>query len=232
MDAAKPPVNLAVFDFDGTCLAGNSTVMVARDLARRRLISRSCTLRLIFWGVRYALHLPRERGGSFRYIFSAFRGWTARETDAYMAEVYAETVRPRLRPGAKDAVRDAREAGCVCVLLSATFENMVRLARDDLGVDCVLATGMFKDGEGNYTGLPDGEMEGRHKVEALSAFADGRFGEGKWELTYAYGDHHSDRPLLEAAKHPFVVTPNTGMKHIVKETGWPVLDWEMDVSKL
>ena len=225
MDAAKPPVNLAVFDFDGTCLAGNSTVMVARDLARRRLISRSCTLRLIFWGVRYALHLPRERGGSFRYIFSAFRGWTARETDAYMAEVYAETVRPRLRPGAKDAVRDAREAGCVCVLLSATFENMVRLARDDLGVDCVLATGMFKDGEGNYTGLPDGEMEGRHKVEALSAFADGRFGEGAWAVKRAFGDHVSDAAILAVAEEAAVVSPSPLMRLVAKAHRWPVLSW-------
>ena len=86
--------------------------------------------------------------------------------------------------------------------------------------------------DGTYTREVDGNpIEGEEKLVALKRWADGRFGPGKWELTYAYGDHHSDRPLLEAAKHPFAVTPNTGMKHIAKETGWPVLDWGMDVSK-
>ena len=51
------------------------------------------------------------------------------------------------------------------------------------------------------------------------------------ELAYAYGDHHSDEPLLAAAKWPFAVTPNTGMTKIAKRNHWPILDWSIDVPK-
>ena len=34
-----------------------------------------------------------------------------------------------------------------------------------------------------------------------------------------------------AAKHPFAVTPNTGMTKIAKRRHWPILDWSIDVPK-
>ena len=130
-------------------------------------------------------------------------------------------------------MRERTEEGCFVVVVSASFEPIVMRAMESHPFQVQISTRMKVAPNGTYTREVDGKpIEGAEKLVALKQWADGRFGEGKWELTYAYGDHHSDRPLLEAAKHPFVVTPNTGMKHIVKETGWPVLDWSMDVSNL
>ena len=63
---------------------------------------------------------------------------------------------------------------------------------------------------------------------AVFGAAEAKKRSGK-RIVVSSAEHSS---VLEAAKHSFVVTPNTGMKHIVKETGWPVLDWSMDVSNL
>ena len=218
-------VRLAVFDFDGTCLKGNSTVMLSRDLLKEGYITKGCALRLILWGVQYVLHLPRERGGAFYDMFTAFRGWSVWDIDEYLADLYARVIRPRLRPGAKAAIAQARADGCVTILLSATFSNLVRLAKDDLGVDFVVATPMFRDVDGSYTGLTDGEIEGERKVEELAAFADERFGKGAWTLERAYADHVSDRPILGAAEHAAVVSPSPLLRIAAVFRGWPVLSW-------
>ena len=46
-------VRLAVFDFDGTSIDGNSPVMLVSHLARRRMIGKRITLRIALWGLRY-----------------------------------------------------------------------------------------------------------------------------------------------------------------------------------
>ena len=152
---------------------------------------------------------------------------------SYLVSFYDKIIAKRFRAKADEEMRKRAEEGCIVVVVSASFEPIVMRAMESHPFQVQISTRMKVKPDGTYTREVDGKpIEGAEKLVALKHWADGRFGEGKWELTYAYGDHHSDRPLLEAAKHPFVVTPNTGMKHIVKETGWPVLDWSMDVSKL
>ena len=72
-------------------------------------------------------------------------------------------------------------------------------------------------------GLP---VEGAEKVAALRRFADARFGQGAWQLAYAYGDHHSDRTLLAAADTAFAVTPDRPLARYARRFGWKVLSWE------
>ena len=125
-----------------------------------------------------------------------------------------------------------KDEGCVVVVVSASFEPIVIRAMESHPFDAQISTRMKVAPDGTYTREVDGNpIEGEEKLIVLKRWCDRRFGEGNWELAYAYGDHHSDEPLLAAAQHPFVVSPNTGLSRIAKARKWPVLDWKMDVPK-
>ena len=68
-------------------------------------------------------------------------------------------------------------------------------------------------------------MEGDQKIVRLREFADERFGAGRWVLDAAYGDHHSDRTLLGAARNPVAVTPDRPLARTAKSEGWCIAEW-------
>lgn len=165
-------------------------------------------------------------------VFTAFEGKPKAEVDRYLIRFYDEWIARRFRPKADEAMKQRAEEGCSVVIVSATFEPIVLRAMESHPFHHQISTRMKVAADGTYTREVDGRcIEGAEKLIALKHWCDGHYGEGKWELAYAYGDHHSDEPLLSAAKHPYAVTPNTGMTKIAKRRGWPILDWSIDVPK-
>ena len=225
-------VRVAVFDFDGTSIEGSSPSWLVNRLIFERKISPITSLKIGFWGLAYKWHLPQNEAWVRGQVFKAFEGKPREEVDAYLTGFYDKYIAKRFRPQADEAMQKCRDEGCEVVVVSASFEPIVLRAMESHPFDHQISTRMKIAEDGTYTREVDGRpIEGDEKMVALRHWCDGRFGEGNWEIAYAYADHHSDRPLLAAATHPFAVTPNTGMSKIAKEEGWPVLDWEIEVPK-
>ena len=230
---ANDITRLAVFDFDGTSIEGSSPSWLVNRLMFERKISPATSLKIGFWGLAYKWHLPQSESWVRGQVFKAFDGKPKKAVDAYLVKFYDKIIAKRFRPKADAEMRKRAEEGCVVVVVSASFEPIVLRAMEKHPFDAQISTRMKVRPDGTYSREVDGKcIEGEEKLVALKRWADGRYGEGKWELAYAYGDHHSDEPLLSAAKHPFAVSPNTGMSRIAKAKGWPVLDWEMSVPKM
>jgi phosphoserine phosphatase len=45
------------------------------------------------------------------------------------------------------------------------------------------------------------------------------------EKSYAYGNHHSDLPLLEIVGNPHAVEPNSILEKIAHQRAWPILGY-------
>lgn len=217
---------VSVFDFDGTVIDGQSGALFTTYLLRRHMLPTSCVLRLGCWGVRYKLHLPYRQEESRELVFRAFDGLTAPEVDAIMTSFHEEVLVPRYRPRAV-AEFDRRNAeGDVTLLVSATFEPIARAAAGRLGADGSVATPMELGPDGSYTGRVGGSViAGAEKYRAAAAWCDEHLGRGRWELSSAYADHHSDEDLLARAAHPFAVCPGSTLRPIARRNGWPILDW-------
>ncbi len=225
-------VKVAVFDFDGTSIEGSSPTRLVNRLILERKLSPLTSLKIGFWGLAYKWHLPQNEAWVRGKVFSAFDGLPQEEVDGYLADFYDKHIARRFRPEADAAMRARAEEGCEVVVVSASFEPIVKRALEHHPFQHQISTRMRTREDGTYTREVEGRpIEGEEKLIALRHWCDGRFGEGRWELAYAYGDHHSDIPLLAAAEHPFAVSPNSGLKKYAKEHGWPILDWEMDVPK-
>lgn len=225
-------VKIAVFDFDDTSIQGSSPSWLVNRLIFSHKLSPLTSFKIACWAAAYKWHLPQNEAWVRGQVFRAFEGKPKEEVDAYLADFYDKNIAKRFRPAADEAMRAAAEEGCEVVVVSASFEPIVLRAMESHPFQYQISTRMKVAADGTYTREVDGRpIEGKEKLVALKHWCDGRYGEGNWVLEYAYGDHHSDEPLLAAAKHPFAVSPNTGMKRIAKRRGWPILDWEINVPK-
>ena len=231
-EVSTEKAKIAVFDFDGTSIEGSSPTRLVNRLILEHKITPLTSVKIAFWAMLYKWHLPQNEAWVRGQVFRAFNGKQKAEVDAYLTGFYDEYIEKRFRPKADETMRACAEDGCEVIVVSASFEPIVLRAMEKHSFRYQISTRMKVDDEGRYTREVDGRpIEGDEKLIALKHWCDGRFGEGNWRLVYAYGDHHSDEPLLSAAEHPFAVCPNTGLSRIAKRRGWTVLDWSIDVPR-
>lgn len=227
LSAAGKPVEVAAFDFDGTCINGSSPKRLVKILVRHNLISPYKTLRVGLWGLAYKLNLPKDPEGVRTRVFSAFKGLPAITVNDFMCRFYQRSIAALYRPDADAAMVAHLEAGHVVVLVSASFEPIIASAMVEHPIQFALASRMKIDAEGNYTDQVEGlPTEGPEKIVVLRKFLNERYGEGGWHLGWAYGDHYSDLEMLEAASNPCAVTPDQKLRRVAERRGWTVLDWD------
>lgn len=218
---------IAVFDFDGTVISGQSGFLLSAYLLRRHLSSVSRTLKLMWWGARYKLHLPQRQEEARELVVGALTQYSIEFANAVMHDFHREVIEGMYRPQALEEVRRRQAEGCCVLLVSATFEPIAELAAKKLGVDAFLATKMQVGADGHYTSKVDGPViEGAQKLVSATEWCNQHYGEGNWELAYAYGDHYSDATLLSAAQTPCAVCPGPTLTRLANKRGWTILNWE------
>lgn len=224
--ADTDPTRLAVFDFDGTSIKGDSPVLLVRHLLQRGMLQKRVVFRILLWAAAYKLRLPQNESKVRGLVFTAFEGHSADEVDRFLADFYDEHIALLFRPGADAAMRAHAAAGDTVIVISATFEPIILRAMEHHPFAFQISTRMRKASDGTYTreveGLP---VEGEEKIAAVKRFGDSHFGPGNWVLDSAYGDHHSDRAVLGAARHPYAVNPDRPLARTAREKGWSVLSW-------
>lgn len=145
-------------------------------------------------------------------------------------------VAPRLPPAALALVRQHRQAGHLCAIVTATASLIAEPFARLFGVDHLVATlAATSDGSPGaaFTGEIDGEPCYRHhKVTRvnrwLASGAPGVPGAPShlrgFAKSWFYSDAIGDLPLLSAVTHPVVVSPDERLLAHARSAGWPVLD--------
>lgn len=220
-------VKVAAFDFDGTCLSGSSPKKLVDFFIKHYLISVYKMLRIGFWALAYKLNLPNKDPNAVRRrVFSAFKGFPAIYVNDFMCRFYHERIAKLYRADADACMLAHLDEGHSVVLISASFEPIIASAMGEHPIPIAMATRMTIGEDGCYTGKVDGlPTEGPDKIIVLRKFLDDYYGEGNWVIGWAYGDHYSDVPLLEAAEHPCAVTPDPKLRSYAEKHGWDVLEW-------
>lgn len=195
---------IAIFDFDGTLIQGDSLIPFCELVA-----GRAAARRALLASVRDAMlrHARDPRlGADIRTTVKAL--WLRRtlsgatlDRAAEAAEALARWV--RWHPPMLDALkRHAGKGDRVVVATGALALYMPRLLRD-LPVDHLMATGVGV-ADGRLTGEIDGgNCVREEKARRVRAYleAHGPFPGGTW----GYGNRPSDLPFLALMKHPTVV---------------------------
>ena len=218
---------IVVFDFDGTSISGNSPVLLVRYLWREGLLRKSILTRIALWGLAYKLRLPQNESWVRGLVFSAFVDMTQEEADQLITTFYYQEVAKRFRKQADEAIRYHLSLGREVWVVSATFEPIILEVMKEHPFTHQFSTRMQVDERGHYTRLVEGTpVEGSEKIRLVHEYADECYGKDGWVLVSAYGDHHSDRPMLAAAQFPYAVTPDRPLRRTARRNGWTILDWE------
>lgn len=157
-----------------------------------------------------------------RIMLTFYRNRDIRPLEDGAEDFYHRYLKPHIAPRILDRVREHQSAGHTLVLVSASLRYMLKPVINDLGFHHLLCTDLEIAGDGLLTGNTDGPIcIDQHKRAAVKSLAHQK---GiRLDRSYAYGNHHSDIPMLETVGNPAAVEPTSQLYEKAVERGWPVL---------
>ncbi|WP_165966551.1 HAD-IB family hydrolase [Actinomadura sp. 7K507] len=218
----------AVFDLDGT--------IVASDVVEAHLWARLLDVPVRTWpgtllpvlksAPKYMRMEHRDRGEFLREFVRRYEGANEEELRALARDRLADVLLRRAWPQAIRRIRAHRAAGHRTVLLTGTVDVFVEPLRTLF--DDVLAA-RLRVVDGHYTGhFERPPLIGEARAAWLRSWAreEGVDLAGSW----AYGDHYSDRPVLEQVGNPVAVNPDPRLYRHAKQKRWAIADWDGDTG--
>ncbi|MEU8343544.1 HAD-IB family hydrolase [Spirillospora sp. NPDC048832] len=213
----------AVFDLDGTIVASDvvEAYLWARLLDAPVRSWPGALLPVLKSAPRYLRAEHRDRGEFLRAFVRRYEGAAEAELRALARERLGDVLLRRAWPQAIRRIRAHRAAGHRTVLLTGTVDLFVEPLRA-LFDDTIAARLRVVDGRctGHFEAPP---LIGEARAAWLREWArdEGVDLAGSW----AYGDHYSDRPVLEQVGHPVAVNPDAHLYRHAKRHRWTVAEW-------
>jgi len=222
-------MNLALFDLDHTLIPFDSGMAWTHFLVERGVLPSDAEARYLAYCHEYvagtldihAMHRA-SMGPLTRY---------PRATLAELASEFESAIDTRVPDAARALVRRHREAGDLCVMVTATTRLVAEPFARLLDVPHVLATEAATVGgvpDGAYTGEIEGEPCYReYKLTHVQRFLSTRQGTlADYNRSWFYSDSASDLPLLLAVTDPVAVRPDRKLAKLAEAEGWPVVTLE------
>lgn len=128
----------------------------------------------------------------------------------------------RLRPGAREALRQHRERGDRLVLATSSSPYAAGAAIAAFALDDAIST-VFEVEDGRFTGRISASAFGAAKAERVAEWAE-REGVDLGLATF-YTDSVTDAALLERVGTPVCVNPDRRLRRLAEARGWSIVDW-------
>ncbi|MBI1174825.1 MAG: HAD-IB family hydrolase [Sideroxydans sp.] len=219
-------MKLALFDLDNTLLDGDSDFEWAQFLIEQGVIDRE-----LFEAKNLHFYEQYKAGTLDIHEFLDFQlkplsRHSRKVLDGWHEEFMRSKVRGMMSSVAQDLVANHRNAGDVCIIITATNSFVTAPIARAFGVEHLIATEPEqKDGEftGRVAGVPS-FREG--KITRLEDWMAQR--SWNWESfveTAFYSDSLNDLPLLNRVRTPVAVKPDAILRAHAEREGWRVLEW-------
>lgn len=214
---------LVAFDVDMTLIEGQSQRLLALHLAKHGMLSWPVLTQALWWFAKYHLRLTEDVDVGMNKVLRVFEDLPVSKMEHFLSEFCTTVIVPRLRKEAVAEICMQQTAGKKVILVSSSLSFLVQLISKHVGADGWVATEL-ENVNGKLTGRISGRaVYSKEKFSALQNYADIRF--GRWLLYAAYGDHGSDKWLLECAKNSVAVCPDRTLKKIANRKGWRIVVW-------
>ncbi len=218
--ASKPgPQIAALFDFDGTIIAGYSATALLQEKFKRREMGLEEIIETANVMAQYNAGNMGFSGlmtGAAKFM----KGTTEDSFTQFGEELYQKHIARKVYPETRAIIRAHQAKGhTVAIVSSATIYQIAPTARD-LDIEHVLCS-QYEVIDGAFTGeIVRPLCFGEGKViaaEKLVASHDIDLAQ-----SFFYSDSSDDLELLEAVGKPRVLNPNTKLRTIARERDWPV----------
>lgn len=227
----EPPIGRAAafFDLDKTILAKSSSLAFAKPFYEGGLIGRNDVMRSAYAQFVYLLsgatHDQMDRMRA--YLSALAAGWEVEKVRQIVAETIDSIVDPIVYEEAVELIAEHQRLGRDVIIISSSGNEVVEPIGERLGVDLAIGTQMVIE-DGHYTGEILFYAYGEGKAEAMAELAQER----GYDLaqSYSYTDSATDLPMLDIVGHPVVTNPETELRKIAEERGWPILEFRKPVA--
>ncbi len=209
----------ALFDFDGTIIAGFSATALLQEKLKQRQMSVEEVIETANVITQYSLG-----GIGFSGLMLAgakfMKGVSEESFTQFGEELYEKHIARKIYPETRALIRAHQAKGhTVAIISSATVYQIAPTARD-LDIEHVLCS-QYEVVQGEFTGnIVRPLCFGEGKViaaESLAANHGVELGQ-----SFFYTDSDDDLELLERVGKQRVLNPNTKLKAIAKKRDWPV----------
>ncbi|GAB3376173.1 HAD-IB family hydrolase [Spongiibacter taiwanensis] len=217
--APTGPKVAALFDFDGTIIAGYSAFSLLKEQARRRHI-----------GAREMLAISKAltQFGAGKLAFDALLKISAEamagqlESDYWdLAEkIYEQELARRVFPEMRALIEAHQELGHTVAIVSSASPYQVMPCARALGIEHVMCSELELE-NGAFTGnLGERICFGAGKVQAAEELAKAQGCDLR--KSYFYSDSYDDIELLERVGQPRAVNPSRRLREVAERRAWPI----------
>lgn len=217
-------MNLALFDLDNTLLSGDSDFEWSQFLIEQGVLDRE-----LFEAKNKAFYDQYKAGTLDIHEFLDFQlkplsRHSRKVLDEWHEDFMRIKVRPMMGEAARTLVAKHRDAGDICVIITATNSFVTTPIAREFGVPYLIGTDPEQvNGEftGNVAGVPS-FREG--KIARLESWMTERgWSWGSFAETTFYSDSLNDLPLLAKVKNPVAVDPDPTLREHAQRQGWRIL---------
>ena len=223
MDIASSKNIAAFFDFDETLLDIESSRLGFNYLWQRRLVSFGFILKVLTLSYFFKRHwISDEKMAGILLKF--YRNRRLDDFQQGASDFYREHLKPHLAPNILALAISHRRQGHLLVLISGSVRYMLEPVAEDLGFDHLLCTELEIGVDGLLTGCAAGPpcLNSNKRVLAQMLARKAKI---DLALSYAYGNHQSDIPLLKLVGHPRAVEPTEPLRKVAVANNWPILKY-------
>ncbi|WP_026941081.1 HAD-IB family phosphatase [Hellea balneolensis] len=195
MTVSPSPVEIVVFDFDGTITTDDTFRLFLRYYAGVAKWALNILLLLpVFVG--YALKIVDRNQAKIYVIRRFFKNAPVERLNARAASFAEEIIPSLIRPQAQSCLDDKKSDLESLYICSASIAPYLRAWGESQNIHNILATELETDGN-RYTGEIKGwNIWGEGKVRRILA----EFAPHPVKIIEAYGDSRGDREMLHAAE--------------------------------
>lgn len=216
------PEIAALFDFDGTIIAGYSAMSLLQEKFKRREMGLEEIIETANVMAQYNMG-----GMSFSGLMTSaarfMKGMSEENFREFGEELYEKYIARKVYPEARAIIKAHQAKGhTVAIVSSATVYQIEPTARD-LDIEHILCSA-YEVENGEFTGeIIRPLCFGEGKVLAAEKLA----AEHGCDLdsSFFYSDSSDDIELLERVGNPQVLNPNNKLRTIARERDWPVQDF-------
>jgi HAD superfamily hydrolase (TIGR01490 family) len=219
----------AFFDFDRTLLDRQTSRIIIRylkehpEVLEHKPVPVPYIIRLLLVNELYKRHLYSDMKMAV-LLLRFFKGRRLAVFENIAGDLYHRHIKPHLAPNVLVCLEYHRRKGDLLVLISASARYSLEPAASDLGFHHLRCTELEVGPDGLLTGRSKGPVcIDIHKRDAALELVQERHID--LSTSSAYGDHHSDIPLLEIVGKPVAVEPTPPLKAFALARGWPILSY-------
>lgn len=212
---------IAVLDFDGTLIRGQSQKLLLDYFYRQKIIGLTRYLIVLSWFCLYRLNVLKEIKPIIEYAVSGIEGFDAIKLKEIFDDFFLTVCRPLIYNNSLNLVSFLKMKGFRVLLISTAIEPIICRAKEYLMIDDIICT-RLEVTQDKYSGRIVGDLiYGTVKAAALRKFLNER--NYLIQNSIAFADHYSDVKLLETVAWPVVVNPSTKLLKYAQTKKWSVL---------